>query len=57
MMGNWQTRDKKHAQNARHKEQKKFFKEPKADKPKANKLLMREKQRFQEREDGLDTDV
>ena len=57
VMGNWQTRDKKLSQRSRTKEQKKFFKEPKADKPKTNKLLMREKQRFQERDDGLDTDV
>ena len=56
-MSNWQTRDKKLTQRFRNKEQKKFFKEPKSDKPKTNKLLMREKQRFQEREDDVDTDV
>ena len=56
-MGNWQTRDKKLSQRSRNKEQKKFFSEPKSDKPKANKLLMREKQRFQERADEVETDV
>jgi hypothetical protein len=56
-MSNWQTRDKKLTQRFRNKEQKKFFGEPKSDKAKTNKLLMREKQRFQEREDDVDTDV
>ena len=55
-MSNWQTRDKKLTQRFRSKEQKKFFKEPKPDKSKTNKLLMREKLRLQERDDGLDTE-
>jgi len=54
-MSNWQTRDKKLTQRFRSKEQKKFFSEPKPDKSKTNKLLMREKLRLQERDDGLDT--
>ena len=55
-MGNWQTRDKKLTQRFRNKEQKKFFNEPKSDKSKTNKLLMREKLRLQERDDGSDTE-
>ena len=55
-MGNWQTRDKKLTQRFRNKEQKKFFSEPKSDKSKTNKLLMREKLRLQERDDGSDAE-
>ena len=47
----WQAREKKLNRRRDIKDQKKFYNEPKADKNKAHKVMMKEKSRLQERGD------
>ena len=53
----WQNRDKKLISRRTIKEQHKFFKESKVDKNKSNKLVMKEKQRQQEKQNEDDGEV
>ena len=53
----WQNRDKKLIRRRTIKEQHKFFKESKVDKNKSNKLVMKEKQRQQEKQNEDDGEV
>ena len=56
-MVKWQNRDKKLIRRRTIKEQHKFFKESKVDKNKSNKLVMKEKQRQQEKQNEDDGEV
>ena len=53
-MAKWQNRDKKITKRRNIKEQQKFFRETKADKNKSNKLVMKEKQRQQDKQNEDD---
>jgi len=53
----WQAREKKLNRRRDIKEQKKFYREPKADKTKVHKLIMREKIKQQERNDEDDVEA
>ena len=50
----WQNRDKKITKRRTIKEQHKFFRESKVDKSKSNKMVMKEKQRQQDRQNEDD---
>ena len=53
-MAKWQNRDKKITKRRTIKEQHKFFRESKVDKSKSNKMVMKEKQRQQDRQNEDD---